>query len=540
MPPDMQSEESSDVDINSTPESAVSATPATSSPEATTPTQAPPSPSRSPTPSPSPPRSLPTCRPSPSRPRRCARRRVYRAEEGSLYDLMRQNAGESLFVRPLCWTDLHSRVLGIRFVEKPADDVPHVAQGSHKASPRAQRLCEELTRLEFPEFGRMYATDHIREVIETLYPASRLTSAPPRDMMDLPLYFGGRPYPNVCRVQLAWNCLPLDGGEAAVDSFRTVSTCPADPALSGMTGSQPAAAQRHPTVAYMSRRFIYGSRSAMFRIAPAPGGSMNVPVESLCALRINRLVPSVRDEEAIFGAVFLAMAQARFYPNVPLVWRRNHALRTPPSSPETAPEFHDVKVHLVTNDDAGGHFTVYTAVVTAAFLQRFHEPTKAPRPRGGAAAGGEAATTPELDRGMRIEYTRVPFWPVLGLKERLGKALGRDLVGDFDEQNIDMLGSRKRKWTDMSFQREILAQRVNGGGFDDEGEETSSDEPVSEDPKGVGGNPARRRRRDAVNEEDGDTESPTPPKKARRDGPRYDAEASRPGERGEVPASILA
>ncbi|KAL2755366.1 hypothetical protein ACRALDRAFT_2062977, partial [Sodiomyces alcalophilus JCM 7366] len=401
------------------------------------------------------------CRPS-LRPKRCARRRIHRPEEGSLYDLMRQHAGDSLFVRPLCWTDLHSRILGVRFVEQPLEDIPQVVQGSHKASPRAQRLCEELTRLEFPEFGRMYAIDHIREVMDTLYPGSRLTSAPPRETVDLPLHFGGLMYPSVCRLQITWDCLPVEGDSA--ESFRTASTCATSPVLTSLVAAQ-RPSRRQPTVAYMSRRFINGSRAAMFRVAPGPGGRFNEPVENLCALRINRLAPAVKDEEALFAAIFLAMAQTRFYPHVPIICHRNRVFRTLLDTPGADPEFHDVKVHLITNDETGGSFVVYTGVVTAAFLQRFHEPTKTPRPQGCTA--GEA--TPDL--GMKIEYTRVPFWPVLGLKERLGRVLGKDLVGEFDEQQIDMLGSRKRKWADMSSRREVLAARVNGSFGDRDGDE---------------------------------------------------------------------
>lgn len=453
---------------------------------------------------------------------------------------MRRNAGDALFVRPLCWTDLHSRLLGIRFVKRPADDIPQVAQGSHKASPRAHRLCEELTRLETPE--RMFATNPIRQVMEMLYPGSRLTSHPARGAVDLPLHFGGRTYPNACRLQLAWDCVPAGDGDTA-ESFRTVSTCPIDPTPPSMpTASQQqqqqqqpaAAAQRHPTVAYMSKRYIFHSRAAMFRVAPMPGGNLNVPVENLCTLRLDRLLPSVEGEEAFFAAVFLAMAQTRFYPTVWPFWRRNPALRTPPSSPDTAPEFHDVKVHLITHDeDAGGCFVVYTAVVTAAFLQRFHEPAKTPRACGGAE-GGDA-----LDLGMQIEYTRVPFWPVLGLKERLGRALGKDLVGEFDERQIDMLGSRKRKRTDVSSKREVLGERVNESFGDQHDDETSSEGPVADD--GPNNKVTQRRegppttRPDEATDEEGDTEPPTPPKKARREGPRYDAETSWSGE---VAASI--
>lgn len=57
----------------------------------------------------------------------------------------------------------------------------------------------------------------------------------------------------------------------------------------------------------------------------------------------------------------------------------------------------------------------------AAFLTMFHEPHK----------------TPKGDSEVKIGYTHVPVWPVLGLKERLGQALGREVVGDFDPHNME-------------------------------------------------------------------------------------------------------
>lgn len=83
-------------------------------------------------------------------------------------------------------------------------------------------------------------------------------------------------------------------------------------------------------------------------------------------------------------------------------------------------EFHDVRLGIITLDGETRDFIVYTTVVTAAFLKRFAEPMK-------------AAPNSQDQSGMRIEFTRVPVWPVLGLRERLGKALGRELVGDVQE-----------------------------------------------------------------------------------------------------------
>ena len=72
-------------------------------------------------------------------------------------------------------------------------------------------------------------------------------------------------------------------------------------------------------------------------------------------------------------------------------------------------------------EDEDEAFIAYTATIPAAFLSMFHEPHK----------------TPVGDAQVHIEYTHVPIWPVLGLKERLGQVLGRDVVGNFDETNLE-------------------------------------------------------------------------------------------------------
>ncbi|KAH8669274.1 hypothetical protein BGZ61DRAFT_287569, partial [Ilyonectria robusta] len=60
------------------------------------------------------------------------------------------------------------------------------------------------------------------------------------------------------------------------------------------------------------------------------------------------------------------------------------------------------------------------------FLEKFRDPFKAPK-------GGDNTEV----SGIRIDYARLPIWPILGLRERLGKALGRDVVRHFDPQEIE-------------------------------------------------------------------------------------------------------
>ena len=78
----------------------------------------------------------------------------------------------------------------------------------------------------------------------------------------------------------------------------------------------------------------------------------------------------------------------------------------------------DVPVKIITQDDEKAEFIIYSAVVTAAFLNRFAFPSKAP------------AVTDIQGHGLNINLIRVQIWPVLGLKERLAKALGPEIAGD--------------------------------------------------------------------------------------------------------------
>ncbi|KAH6977715.1 hypothetical protein EDB80DRAFT_550113, partial [Ilyonectria destructans] len=60
------------------------------------------------------------------------------------------------------------------------------------------------------------------------------------------------------------------------------------------------------------------------------------------------------------------------------------------------------------------------------FLEKFRNPSKAP--------GGEE----EMEfSGIKIEFTRVPIWSILGLRERLGKALGQDVVRYFNHEEME-------------------------------------------------------------------------------------------------------
>jgi hypothetical protein len=82
-------------------------------------------------------------------------------------------------------------------------------------------------------------------------------------------------------------------------------------------------------------------------------------------------------------------------------------------------------MRILTHDTETSEFLVYTGHVMAKFLDRFYDPSSAFYDEDGTVAG------------MKVEFTRVPIWPILGLRERLGKALGEDIVGSFDSNHME-------------------------------------------------------------------------------------------------------
>lgn len=178
-------------------------------------------------------------------------------------------------------------------------------------------------------------------------------------------------------------------------------------------------------MAFFSKELLEDKRrNKLYAAAPGPKGCPNKAVNRLMELRINKILPTNRDHDPLLIATFLAMAQKQFYPPTPPIrrWANRHEARGAPM-----PEFKDVKLRVITGN-SGSEISVYTAVVTAAFLERFHMPTKSPRNNAGGI-------------GMTIEHTKVPVWPLLGLKERLARTLGTDFIGEeLDQQGMETWG----------------------------------------------------------------------------------------------------
>lgn len=353
-----------------------------------------------------------------SRPRKV---RITRPEISSLYDIMHDHAGASLFVLPPLWTDLHSEVLGVRWNEMPAIDKPvpdHVPGRWLEPSRTARALTSELHILVRPDKTAQRLqnkTTAMKRIMGALFPE---TLCRPKSNVDLSLYFGDRYWQKAVRVHCVWKT--PSSTDMSFDSAPTdlLASTTVDPAVDY--------APNKPLLAYMNLSQLKHVRKHMYRpAAPHPQTGKNEPVNRLLHLRSKMLMPADPKQDPYIVSVLLAMAQAHFYKKK---GSKSSSQSSTDSTPKTTkrvkqPKFHDIKVQLITHDEydkregSDSNFFVYTAVVSAAFLNRFLHPEKC-----FADAAG--------DDGLEITQTPVNFWPLLGLKERLAKALGREIAGD--------------------------------------------------------------------------------------------------------------
>lgn len=261
----------------------------------------------------------------------------------------------------------------------------------------------------------------MRTIMSTLWPNSFRRSLL---VPELHLYFGDRVYREVVRTQIMWN-YPGNSCLGSQSSFNTSQSTQL-PDSQSLSQSQ-LSNRRHtmtgqPMVCYMGKAQLASIRRNMFRIVSGPNGLYNEPVYRLQQLRSKKIEPENPDEDSHIAGIMLAMAQKHFYsnPRVLAVFRRGI------SPAKDAKPFHDLKMRLITHDTEREEFIVYTGHVTATFLERFRRPHRAPKP-----------TDSDEDIGLKIDYVRVPIWPILGLRERLGKALGEDIVGQFDPEAME-------------------------------------------------------------------------------------------------------
>ena len=331
-------------------------------------------------------------------------------QPGSLYDILHDNAGKQLYVRPLSWTDLHTKLLGCRFMQLPPFDTPappssapepyssspspspsSLPAWSHikKAPKNDHNMSKILNYLIAPNKPEEAKNRAMAALLANYYPQTFMY---PQDRVDLHLRFGARRYPRSVRCQLLFNHIYPGASMTSFDSSTTWSA----------NHSSTMTASNEPSIlAYINHSHIHHIRTSCHNIMRGPEGVLNDPVQRLQALRAKALLPKNVDEDAYLVAVILALAQQSVYPDS----RSNQGF---------APR--DVKVHVLTIAEEEAAFKAYSAIVPAALLSMFHEP--------------DAAPTGNTE--IKIEYARVPAWPAEDLQERLGRALGPDILGDFN------------------------------------------------------------------------------------------------------------
>ncbi|KAK3385552.1 hypothetical protein B0H63DRAFT_184316 [Podospora didyma] len=352
---------------------------------------------------------------------------ITRPEPNSLYDIMHTHAGASLYLLPICWTDQHTRLLGAAFQERPAILTPvpeYIADRWLEPSSMARTLTGELHTLvkkDTSSAGAYCKNRAIKHVLATLFPA---TLNHPKTGADLDLYFGTKVFKKAVRVPCLWKT--PTSFETSFDSAPTVAATSFGKVPSSSCDSTTEYYPNWPMLAYINRSQLAMIRKNLFRVMRGPDNTPNEPVACLQRLRSKMLVPANMEHDSYIVGILLAMAQAHFYK--PAKSTAAPSQSSPNARPPLrlpSPVFRDIKVQVITHDDDGNasdpKFVVYTAVVTAAFQSRFLHPHKAPDVSG---------LDEDIGAGMRITYTSTPFWPLLGLKERLAKALGREIAGD--------------------------------------------------------------------------------------------------------------
>ncbi|KOS21840.1 hypothetical protein ESCO_001828 [Escovopsis weberi] len=365
--------------------------------------------------------------------------------------MLRQHSGTSLFVRPICWTDLHTKLLGAKFEELPPCDSPSPSsqpgsgpsQGHMQPSPAITILSSALSEILQPSAVQsILSSNSVKVTLMTLWPGA---FSKPQYLPELNLFWGGKVYHDAVRVQAMWNYPTTLSTASSQTSFETVATHPLDPQLApsspstsatvsissssaGSTPLSPMPPPSLPMLCYVGKNRSSLIRRSMFRVCQGPSMNINMPVFRLQQLRSKALMPLDPDQDAHLVGIFLAMAQRHFYGVPPTSARRESYWWPQDKGRPPRPDFHDLKLRVLTSDSETAEFIVYTGHVTAAFLDRFHDPFANPGPTPGAPGGVP---------GIRIGYTRVPVWPILGLRERLGKALGHDIVGPFDPTQME-------------------------------------------------------------------------------------------------------
>ncbi|KAI1206230.1 uncharacterized protein F4807DRAFT_440401 [Annulohypoxylon truncatum] len=323
-------------------------------------------------------------------------RKIISPEVGSLYDILHDHATKSLYISPLGWTDLHTQLLGCRFVPQPSQTTPTptpVSSQPRASQPQTSDLVVSIGRtlddLMDPLRSGLPTDKSVQNLLAFLYPG-QLCSVNP----DLNIRCGRGRLLGSVRCQAVWK-------KREASSFESMTTC-----SSSFQESPVTPIPTHvPVVAFIDLHTLSFARKSCFRVRALPDGSLNVPIHRLHELRTAKLFPKNPDEDQYILAAMLAMAQRHVYTNIYTGYG-------------FAPKDVELRVLSVSHEDQS--LIVYKSIIPAAFLGMFDDFSKAPR--------GDAKVT--------IHYQRVPVWPILGLKERLGQALGQNLVGEI---NVDRM-----------------------------------------------------------------------------------------------------
>ncbi|KAF5716585.1 hypothetical protein FGLOB1_2507 [Fusarium globosum] len=302
-------------------------------------------------------------------------RSAIRPREGSLWWILRQHPGQALFQKPDRWSDLHNKVLGVSWYELKTDDTLRTISVNEEDIAKLQDYVPELLKARYKD----KFTALLQMTLETLWPEVFSMSNIPA-VFDI--RFDTRIYKKAVKVDAAW-----------VSQSRS----PASISRSPNENAKQASHLGQMLICYAEMRRWLRPKSL----------TENDPIKRLNRLRHNLLLSPNPHHDARFVGILLAMAQSGFYAQ---------------SSTERLPvNFTDTKMRIITLDRDAGEFIVYKGHITKEFLIAFDAPF-------------EAELNEEIRlRDPTITYTRVPLRPVLDLKRRLGKALGREIVGDLSK-----------------------------------------------------------------------------------------------------------
>ncbi|KAH6680011.1 hypothetical protein F5X68DRAFT_263687 [Plectosphaerella plurivora] len=346
-----------------------------------------------------------TTEPSVRELRKRRKRRVRQAYEpvaGSFCSILHEYAGETLFAKPIMWTDTQLSAFGIKFVQLPPCQKPRpVSSEAWKQPTQSTRLlrmngCVEMVlnpRRPITTDQSVFTSPRMSGLggmFDIMYPGRTIRPAGGKNHM-FSLFIWGAPYPHLCHLEGFWR-----------DESSKV------------------------TMAFLDKPLLESTRKfRMFSVYKPRAGPENTAVKSLVAKRVSLVLPKDPDQDPFLAAAFIAMAQDRFYPATPESKGMTGKITKRQFRDRPMPKFADTKLRILTTN-GNQTFSVYTTTVTAKVLTALHHPT-----------AEELRSGPD-DHTMDIEHTKVDVFPLLGLKERLARALGEDLVGEVNLDGMEL------------------------------------------------------------------------------------------------------